>query len=114
MVEGPRGQRAEWLTGAKVPDGDRAIWDDSNLALVQGLAVTYDGLNSMNLAGMEVWAMRLELMDEARHDNPSLPCYEEGALHMEKRKAAEKRTLSARPTKGRGLGKGGETAAGDG
>jgi hypothetical protein len=76
IAEGPRAQHALWVRGSKIPDGDRAIYDDQVLSFILELAVTYDCLNVVNLACMEVLIRRRQLLAEAHVSNPGAPSYE--------------------------------------
>ena len=78
LAEGPRAQHALWLQGSKIPDGDRAIHEDSVLAHILETAVTYDALNVNNLACMELVVRRRQLLAEAHVANPAAPSYEGG------------------------------------
>ena len=78
LAEGPRAQHALWLQGSRIPDGDRAIHEDSVLAQILETAVTYDALNVNNLACMELVVRRRQLLAEAHVANPSAPSYEGG------------------------------------
>lgn len=77
-AEGPREQPALWVRNARIPDGDRAIYEDLVLALILETAVCYDCLNVVNLASMEILCRKRQLLAEAHAANPAAPSYEGG------------------------------------
>jgi hypothetical protein len=82
MAEGPRAQHTMWVRGAKIPDGDRAIFEDEVLASMMEMAVTYDGLNIANLASFELLCRRRQLLAEAHVHNPGAPSYSGSEYYM--------------------------------
>ena len=82
LAEGPRAQHSLWLRGSKIPDGDRAGYEDAVLAQILETAVTYDALSVVNLACMELLVRRRQLLAEAHVGNPSAPSYEGGEYFL--------------------------------
>jgi hypothetical protein len=69
-------QHDSWVVNAKIPDGDRAIYEDDILSKVLDYAVKYDALNIKNLACMEIIVRRKQLIAEAHVHNPGAPSYD--------------------------------------
>ena len=76
MAEGPVAQHFQWLQQAKIPDGDRSVFEDEVLARILEVAVTYDALAVSNLASFEIISRRRQLIAEAHVGNPGAPSYE--------------------------------------
>ena len=82
LAEGPRAQHSLWVRGSKIPDGDRAAYEDLVLAQILETAVTYDALSVVNLACMELLVRRRQLLAEAHLGNPSAPSYDGGEYFL--------------------------------
>jgi hypothetical protein len=80
MAECCHSQHLGWVQKSKIPDGDRAIFEDEILSQAIDLAVMYDGLCISNLACFELLIRRKQLIAEAHVHNPGAPNYE-GADH---------------------------------
>jgi hypothetical protein len=80
MAECCHSQHLGWVQKSKIPDGDRAIFEDEILSQAIDLAVMYDGLCISNLACFELLIRRKQLLAEAHIHNPGAPNYE-GADH---------------------------------
>jgi hypothetical protein len=80
MAECCHSQHLGWVQKSKIPDGDRAIFEDEILSQAIDLAVMYDGLCISNLACFELLIRRKQLLAEAHVHNPGAPNYE-GADH---------------------------------
>ena len=79
------GQHLAWVQQAKIPEGDRAIYEDEVLSKVVDMAVKFDGLNIVNLACFEMICRRKQLLAEAHVGNPSAPSYEAADYFMGQR-----------------------------
>ena len=68
------------MSQSRIPDGDRAIYENEVLSRILDTAVVFDALNISNLACFELLVRRKQLLAEAHSFNPSSPSYE-GADH---------------------------------
>eukprot|EP00929_Paragymnodinium_shiwhaense_P119554 TRINITY_DN91459_c0_g1_i1.p1 TRINITY_DN91459_c0_g1~~TRINITY_DN91459_c0_g1_i1.p1 ORF type:complete len:397 (-),score=75.48 TRINITY_DN91459_c0_g1_i1:289-1479(-) len=76
MAPGPVARHHRWLRDAEIPSGDRARHEHGVLSKVLETAVSYDGLNVCNLGSFEILCRRMQLLEEAHHDNPNAPNYD--------------------------------------
>ena len=84
VAESCYGQHLAWVAQSKIPEGDRAIYEDEVLSHALDLAIKYDCLNVVNLASFEVLIRRKQLLAEA-HVIPGAPSYEAADFFMGKR-----------------------------
>ena len=82
VSEGCYSQHLAWIQQAKIPDNNRAIHEDEVLARILDTCVTYDCLNPVNLACMELVVRRRQLIAQAHALNPSSPSYEGADLFL--------------------------------
>lgn len=75
-------QHLAWVQQSKIPEGDRAIYEDEVLSKVVDTAIRYDGLNIVNLASFEMIVRRKQLLAEAHVANPGAPSYEAADYFM--------------------------------
>lgn len=68
-------QHHQWVSGSRIPEGDRSVYEDEVLARVLDAAVTYDALNISNLACMELVCRRRQLIADAHAQTPGMPSY---------------------------------------
>lgn len=80
VSESAFGQHLSWVSQSRIPDGDRAIYENEVLSRILDTAVVFDALNISNLACFELLVRRKQLLAEAHSFNPSSPSYE-GADH---------------------------------
>ncbi|CAE7245563.1 prfA [Symbiodinium sp. CCMP2592] len=78
-------QHLAWVQQARIPEGDRAIYEDELLSRVIDMAVKYDCLNIVNLASFEMIIRRKQLLAEAHVGNPASPSYEAADYFMGRR-----------------------------
>ena len=76
-------QHLAWVQQTRIPDGDRAVYEDEVLSKVVDTAIRYDGLNIVNLASFELIVRRKQLLAEAHVLNPSAPTYEAADFFMD-------------------------------
>ncbi len=81
VAESATAQHHVWIHGARIPDGDRSVYEDEVLARVLDQAVMYDCLNISNLSCMELVCRRRQLLAEAHSSSPGAPSYM-GAEHF--------------------------------
>lgn len=81
VAESAFAQHLGWVSQSRIPDGDRAIYENEVLSRCIDLAISYDALNIANLASFELLVRRKQLLAEAHAYNPSAPSYE-GADHF--------------------------------
>ncbi|CAE7708857.1 AMY1.1 [Symbiodinium sp. CCMP2592] len=84
VAESCYGQHLAWVAQSKIPEGDRAIYEDEVLSHALDLAIKYDCLNVVNLASFEVLVHRKQLLAEA-HVIPGAPSYEAADFFMGRR-----------------------------
>ena len=75
-------QHLAWVQQSKIPEGDRAVYEDEVLSKVVDTAIRYDGLNVVNLACFELIVRRKQLLAEAHVGNPGAPSYEAADFFM--------------------------------
>ena len=75
-------QHLAWVQQSKIPEGDRAIYEDEVLSKVIDSAIRYDGLNIINLSSFELIVRRKQLLAEAHVANPGAPSYEAADFFM--------------------------------
>ena len=85
VVESCYMQHLAWVQQARIPEGDRSIYEDELLSRVIDTAVKYDCLNIVNLASFEMIVRRKQLLAEAHVGNPSSPSYEAADYFMGRR-----------------------------
>ena len=68
-------QHHQWVSGSRIPEGDRSVYEDEVLARILDAAVTYDALNIANLACMELVCRRRQLIADAHAQTPGMPSY---------------------------------------
>ncbi len=68
-------QHLAWVQQSRIPDGDRAVYEDEVLSKMLDTAIRYDCLNVMNLASFEILVRRKQLLAEAHVANPNAPTY---------------------------------------
>ena len=78
-------QHLAWVQQARIPEGDRSIYEDELLSRVIDTAIKYDCLNIVNLASFEMIVRRKQLLAEAHVGNPSAPSYEAADYFMGRR-----------------------------
>ena len=76
------GQRLSWVQNARIPEGDRAVFEDKVLSKVLDAAVKIDGLNFCNSLAFEMIVRRKQLLCEAHVGNPGQPSYEASDYFM--------------------------------
>lgn len=76
VAESCYGQHLAWVQTSKIPDGDRAIWENETLSRAIDLGIRYDCLNVVNLASFELLIRRKQLIAEAHVQSPAAPSYE--------------------------------------
>lgn len=81
VAESSFAQHLSWVAQSRIPEGDRAIYENEVLSRALDLAVTYDSLNVANLASFELLIRRKQLLAEAHAHAPGQPSYE-GADHF--------------------------------
>lgn len=81
VAESATAQHHVWVSGSRIPEGDRSLFEDEVLARVIDAAITYDCLNISNLACMELVCRRRQLLAEAHSSSPGAPSYM-GAEHF--------------------------------
>jgi len=77
----PEVEHDAWVRTARVPDGDRSVYEDEVISVVLQLLSTVDQVNLPNLAGVELLVRRRALIREAHRLNPASPDYT-GAHHF--------------------------------
>jgi hypothetical protein len=82
IAESCYGQHLAWVQQSRIPEGDRAIFEDEVLSRIIDTAIKYDALNVCNLACMEMLVRRKQLLAEAHVGNPSAPSYEASDYFM--------------------------------
>eukprot|EP00439_Symbiodinium_sp_Y106_P059155 s3068_g8.t1 len=85
VAESCYAQHLSWVQQSRIPEGDRAIFEDEILSQVLDLAIRYDSLNVVNLASFEMIVRRKQLLAEARVGNPNAPSYEAADYFMGRR-----------------------------
>eukprot|EP00435_Cladocopium_sp_Y103_P054313 s98_g17.t1 len=68
-------QHHMWISAARIPDGDRSIYEDETLARILDAAITYDSLDISNLCCMELVVRRRQLLADAHSQTPGMPSY---------------------------------------
>ena len=76
------GQRLSWVQNARIPEGDRAVFEDEVLSKVLDAAIKIDGLNVCNSLAFEMIVRRKQLLCEAHVGNPAQPSYEASDYFM--------------------------------
>ena len=64
------------MQNARIPEGDRAVFEDKVLSKVLDAAVKIDGLNFCNSLAFEMIVRRKQLLCEAHVGNPGQPSFE--------------------------------------
>jgi hypothetical protein len=128
-------QHLAWVQQARIPDNNRAIYEDEILSRILDTCICYDCLNPANLACMELVVRRRQLIAQAHALNPSAPSYDGADLflgsqyragggivvptlkeHVSKGLHAESQILKERrklqEARGRGSGGGGSNSGG--
>lgn len=82
IAESCYGQHLAWVQQSRIPEGDRAIFEDEVLSRIIDIAIKYDALNVCNLACMEMLVRRKQLLAEAHVGSPSAPSYEASDYFM--------------------------------
>lgn len=76
VAESCYGQHLAWVQTSRIPEGDRAIWENETLSRAIDLGIRYDCLNVVNLASFELLIRRKQLIAEAHVQSPLAPSYE--------------------------------------
>ena len=82
IAESCYGQHLAWAQQSKIPEGDRAIFEDEVLSKVLDAAIKFDGYNVSNSLAFELIVRRKQLLCEAHVGNPSQPSYEASDYFM--------------------------------
>ena len=85
VAESCYAQHLSWVAQSKIPEGDRAIYEDEVLSMVLDYAIKYDCLNVVNLASFQLVVRRKQLLAEAHVGNPAAPSYEASDYFMGRR-----------------------------
>ena len=75
-------QHLAWIQQAKIPENNRAVYEDEILARILDTCIGYDCLNPANLACMELVVRRRQLIAQAHALNPSSPSYDGADLFL--------------------------------
>mmetsp|Transcript_150499 Transcript_150499/g.481750 ORF Transcript_150499/g.481750 Transcript_150499/m.481750 type:complete len:88 (+) Transcript_150499:1-264(+) len=65
----------EWRRTSRIPDGDRAVYEDEVICRALQFLATVDQVNLPNLVGAELLCRRHQLIREAYRLSPSAPDY---------------------------------------
>eukprot|EP00438_Fugacium_kawagutii_P030435 Skav216220 [mRNA] locus=scaffold238:349502:350698:+ [translate_table: standard] len=68
-------QHHMWVGAARIPEGDRSVFEDETLARILDAAITYDCLDISNLCSMELVCRRRQLIADAHAQSPGMPSY---------------------------------------
>ena len=68
-------QHHMWVAAARIPEGDRSVFEDETLARILDTAITYDSLDVSNLCCMELVVRRRQLIADAHSQTPGMPSY---------------------------------------
>eukprot|EP00435_Cladocopium_sp_Y103_P071047 s689_g36.t1 len=82
IAESCYGQHLAWVQQSKIPEGDRAIYEDEVLSKILDAAIKFDGYNVVNSLAFEMIVRRKQLLCEAHVGNPSQPSYEASDYFM--------------------------------
>jgi hypothetical protein len=78
----PEAEHDLWVRTARIPDGDRSVFEDEVISVVIQTLATVDQINLANLAGVELLMRRRALIREAHRLSPSSPDYSASHHYM--------------------------------
>ena len=70
------------MQSARIPEGDRAVFEDEVLSKVLDAAIKFDRLNIYNSLAFEMVVRKKQLLREAHVGNPAQPSYEASDYFM--------------------------------
>ena len=71
-----------WVRESGIGSADRSIYEHEVLSMILHHSVTWDMLQPGNLAGLEVAARRMQLIEEAVSENPEKPSWDGARVYM--------------------------------
>ena len=78
----PSTHHEDWLRTARIPDGDRSIYEHECLSRILDAMISTDQLNAPALLSAELIGRRLAVIKEAHRLNPSTPDYTSADVFM--------------------------------
>ncbi len=71
----PEAEHDTWVRTARIPEGDRSVYEDEVISVVLMALACCDQLNLPNLIGVEYLIRRRAVIREAHRLSPSMPDY---------------------------------------